>query len=91
MVTTPAKDLDETLATIARQAKALRDAGVTGRVSVGLISFELERAEPPPAPPVQAEQAPAESSDPLDDGATYGGHVPRRRVRSMPIAEPNEE
>lgn len=92
MVTTPAKELDETLATIVKQAKALREAGVTGRVSVGLISFELASAEPPAAPAATTEQAVEEEPNPLDDGATYGGYVPTRRRRDVrPVTEDSEE
>jgi hypothetical protein len=42
-----AKDLEDTLAAIATKAKALRDAGVVGPVTIGDISFELARSEAP--------------------------------------------
>ena len=71
------KELAETLSTIADKAKALRDAGVVGRVSIGDVSFELAEdvLEPIPAiPPVDVGRGSA-----LDDPDTYGGYIPRRR------------
>jgi hypothetical protein len=64
-------DLDKTLAAIALRAPALRDAGVTGRVTIGDIVFELDAPVPVPQP----------TSDlpPVDDPDTYGGEMPQRR------------
>lgn len=80
-----AKQLEEHLDAIAKKAKNLRDAGVTGRVTIGDISFELaEAAEPGPT------QAPAaEPANPLDDRDTYGGRMPRRR--GAPPTEEDED
>lgn len=74
-----AKDLDDTLKTIAANAKAMRDAGVVGRVVANGIEFELASSEPAQQQHVQQT---AEESDvsPLDDPATYGAsEVPKRR------------
>ena len=73
-----AKDLDETLATIAKRAKDLRDAGVFGRVTIGDVEFEI--AGPEPELPMVIQQAGPENSSPLDDADTFGADdVPRRR------------
>jgi hypothetical protein len=77
-VAVTANDLDETLATIERRAKGLRDAGVIGRVTIGDITFELDALEPAPLMPLQ--QSAPQEKDPLDDGDTFGtGAVPKRR------------
>jgi hypothetical protein len=74
-----AKDLDDTLKAIAANAKAMRDAGVVGRVVANGVEFELASAEPEPSPLMQQMSEPREV-DPLDDAATYGlDEVPRRR------------
>lgn len=74
-----AKDLDDTLKTIAANAKAMRDAGVVGRVVANGVEFELDSTER--LPPQQLGQQVEESAvSPLDDAATYGGaEVPKRR------------
>ncbi len=82
-----AKQLDETLTTIANRAKALRDSGVVGRVSVGDVSFDLASPEPVPAVPVMATQD--NIGSPLDDPDTYGGHLPQRR--GAPLPPPDDE
>jgi hypothetical protein len=64
-------DLDKTLAAIALRARDLREAGVTGRVTIGDIVFELDA--PVPVQPSQPEP------DPLDDPTTFGGEMPQRR------------
>lgn len=72
-------DLESTLALIAKQAPALRTAGVSGRVRVGEVEFYLSD---PPAPSTTGTDDEAKSNlDPLDDEATYGGSVPVRRER----------
>lgn len=87
-----AKDLEDTLAVIATKAKALRDAGVTGPVAIGDISFEIASAnvaetEVPATNPIVVEQPlPA-----IDDADTYGGHIPKRRVRGEPLSSDNDE
>jgi hypothetical protein len=73
-----AKDLDDTLKTIAANAKAMRDAGVVGRVVANGVEFELDSPEPPPVPLVQTSDASPVA--PLDDAVTYGtSEVPTRR------------
>ncbi len=79
-----AKQLEEHLDAITKKAKDLRDAGVTGRVTIGDISFELAVAETAEAGPTQAPAA--EPANPLDDRDTYGGRMPRRRG-APPIEE----
>lgn len=83
-----ASELAEKLTVIADKAKALRDAGVVGRVDVDGVSFELGEAALPAGP--QFEEAPG---TPLDDKDTYGGFIPQRRVRSdvPPATEPDDE
>jgi hypothetical protein len=89
-----AKDLEDTLAAIATKAQALRDAGVVGPVTIGDVSFELARSEAP-APtisPLPGEQGPpVEHGNLLDDPATYGGDIPRRRVRHERTPDDNQE
>jgi len=83
-----AKILEEVLITIARQALALREAGVVGRVTVGEVSFDLAGAEPPPvALPQPADDG---QGNPLDDPDTYGGQVPRRRGADQPDKDDEE-
>jgi hypothetical protein len=74
-----AKQLAETLTTIAEKAKALREAGVVGRVQIGDVSFEVGELEQPA--PVQTTQPSngAHSTDAFEDPDTYGGYVPTRR------------
>ena len=79
--------LDKTLSTIAARAKELRDAGVTGRIQVGDIAFDLGGGEPPSVP-AHPEQEPA---NPLDDPATFGGRMPQPRWRDRPPAGPDDE
>jgi hypothetical protein len=74
-----AKDLEEQLATIAAKAKALRDAGVVGRVTIGDVSFELADIIPTPLPQSDTDQGSA-----LDDPDSYGGSVPERKGPIMP-------
>lgn len=73
-----AKELEETLTTIATKAKALREAGVVGRVTIGDISFALEGGVQPLPVPTQ-EQADDEPTGDLDDPDTFGGQMPHRR------------
>lgn len=83
-----AKDLDDTLKTIAANAKAMREAGVTGRVVAGGVEFELA----PDAAPVHAvKQLPDVVVAPLDDETTFGTDgVPRRRRPSNHAAARSE-
>lgn len=75
------KDLDSTLKTIAANAKAMRDAGVVGRVVANGVEFELASAEPQPALPAQASEP--RPLDPLDDGVTFGTDGPPRRRQPL--------
>ena len=71
--------LEETLTIIATKAKDLRVAGITGRVSVGDVHFDLDAAEqaaPILLPPTSEQK---QETNPLDDAETYGGEMPRRR------------
>lgn len=70
-----ANELAEKLTTIADKAKALRDAGVVGRVSVDGVSFEL--ADNAPAPTLTAQHD--DSLADIDHPDTYGGFIPQRR------------
>lgn len=72
-----AKDLDDTLKTIAANAKALRDAGVVGQVTIGEVTFCLEGGGPPPMP--LGERQDDEPTGDLDDPDTFGGQMPQRR------------
>lgn len=72
------KQLEEHLTTIAAKAKALRDAGVVGRVTIGDVSFELADVLPPPAPQSVDDQRA------LDDPDTFGGAMPERKGPIMP-------
>lgn len=84
-----AKDLDDTLKAIAANAKAMRDAGVVGRVVANGVEFELASTEPV-APLVQQASEPRQV-DPLDDAATYGSdEVPKRRKPMSHDAMRNE-
>jgi hypothetical protein len=73
------KQLEEHLTTIAAKAKALRDAGVVGRLTIGDVSFELADVMLPPAP-----QQGGEQSNPIDDADTFGGTMPERKGPIMP-------
>lgn len=83
-----AKDLSETLTAIADLTKALRDAGVVGRVHVGDVSFEIgEQLSSAPAT-----QHDAQPQNPLDDPDTFGGFIPQRRViEPRPTEEAEDE
>lgn len=81
------KDLEDTLAAIAGKAKALREAGVSGPVTIGDVSFELDGPEP--AAPVMA-QPQEQDLPPIDDPETYGGFVPHRRRRGEPAPDETE-
>ena len=88
-----AKDLGETLAVIADKAKALRDAGVVGRVTVDGVSFEVgelvAREATGAAPATNENEAPANV---LDDPDLYGGFVPQRRAApTFPQSSPNDD
>jgi len=73
-----ATDLEKTLETIVKQAPALRKAGVAS-LSVGTVTISLVPPDPPQTAGMDGE---AESDrDPIDDGDTYGGEVPRRKGR----------
>jgi hypothetical protein len=72
------EQLEQSLTIIARHAKDLREAGIVGRLTIGEISFELADAEPP----AHADGRPDGHGNPIDDGDTYGGAVPRRRVQA---------
>lgn len=72
-----AKDLDDTLKAIAANAKAMRDAGVTGHVVAHGVEFYL--ADQTPVPVLQQMPDPP-AVDPIDDEVTYGTDgVPQRR------------
>ncbi len=62
-------DLAGRLRTIAEHAKLLRDAGVSGTVTVGDVQFTVTAAEP-----AMVALTAADSTSPraLDDAATYG-------------------
>lgn len=81
-----AKDLEDTLAAIASKAKAMREAGVVGAVTIGDVSFVLDGPEQ--QAPVLAQQAPDLS--PIDDPETYGGFVPHRRRRGEPAPDESQ-
>lgn len=70
-------NLDEILKTIAANAKAMRESGVTGRVVANGVEFDLA----PDAAPLVAQQLPAQPpADPLNDEVTFGTDgVPQRR------------
>lgn len=71
-----AADLDKTLETIAKQAPALRKAGVISLV-VDNVTINLM---PPDPPQTTGKDGEAESDrDPLEDPFTYGGPVPQRK------------
>jgi hypothetical protein len=70
------KELDDALGAIAKRAKDLRDAGVTGRISIGDVAFELSDPEPSPA---LAQSADESRGSPIDDPETFGGYLPSRR------------
>jgi hypothetical protein len=82
------KDLDDTLKTIAANAKAMREAGVTGRVVANGVEFELA----PDAAPLVAQQMPeVPPPDPLNDAVTFGTDgVPQRRRPSNHAAARSE-
>lgn len=71
-----ATEFEQTLAVIATKAKDLRDAGISGRVSVGDVHFDLNPAEPAM---IQLPRETEHEGNPLDDAETYGGEMPRRR------------
>lgn len=74
-----AKDLDDTLKTIAANAKAMRDAGVIGRVIANGVEFELGSHDQMPLVELQQKDS-ARAVDPIDDEVTYGTDgVPKRR------------
>jgi hypothetical protein len=73
-----AQDLEQTLTIIEARAKGLRAAGITGRVSVGDVHFELEAAGLPLVPVTTSQ---ATEVNALDDAETYGGLMPKRRER----------
>lgn len=81
-----AKDLEDTLAAIANKAKALREAGVRGAVSIGDVHFVLADDVPPidaaAGGPILATLQ-EERFAPIDDPDTYGGVIPTRRKPKM--------
>lgn len=82
------KDLDEALTTIAAKAKALRDAGVIGRVTIGEISFDLSDA----TPSAVTLSRDGVESDPIDDGATFGAErVPQPKWAARPRDDEDKE
>lgn len=77
-------DLDAVLKTITANAKAMREAGVTGRVVAHGVEFELA---PDAAPMMPAQQLPERPVDPIDDEVTFGTDgVPQRRRPSSDAA-----
>lgn len=79
------QQFDEILKSIVANAKGLRESGISGRVVVFGVEFNL--TEPEPLMPVQ----PSTNSDidPLNDEDTFGGEMPRRRT--MPRAHEQED
>jgi hypothetical protein len=73
------QDLEAGLKLIAAHASALRKAGVTGRVKVGDVEFDLATAEPAAEPLVPSTTTTDRPDDILKDPLTYGGTMPRRR------------
>lgn len=73
------KDLEEQLTVIASKAKALRDSGVVGRLTIGDVSFELADFIPPAT--TQQDNQPQRE---LDDPDTFGGQMPERKGPIMP-------
>lgn len=71
------KQFEETLTMLVGKAKALRDVGVVGQVSIGNVSFCLAPSES--APTALQTQHDDGRGNALDDPATYGGYVPHRR------------
>lgn len=86
-----AKQLEETLTTIATAAKSLRDAGVTGLVTVGDVSFSVEASEAVPAAATHAAPATPEFGSALDDPDTFGGYVPQPRKALQPPDNDDEQ
>lgn len=76
-----AKQLEETLAAIASKAKALRDAGVVGRLEIGEITFELAAVEPPR--PVLVDAPVSGRGNAFEEPNTFGvdvdDDIPRRK------------
>lgn len=62
-------DLAAQLRTIAENARALRDAGISGTVKVGDVEFTLE---PPEAREQQQSDTSSAATNSLDDATTYG-------------------
>ncbi len=85
-------ELDESLATIAKHALALRSAGVTS-VSVGPVKFDIDRIDPPQTITTTAGQdnATASDLDPLDDPRTYGGSIPRRKGSQRELGDDDDD
>jgi hypothetical protein len=79
-------DVKDTLSAIVESAKALREAGVVGRVQIGDVSFELAL----PASDIRTVQD-GSDGDPLNDPATYGGFIPRRRMPEPAADDSNKE
>ena len=75
-----AKDLDDTLKTIAANAKAMRDAGVVGRVVANGVEFELDSSEHSSSSTLAQQTVDESAVAPIDDADTYGAaEVPKRR------------
>lgn len=79
-------ELEARLKLIARCAPDLRKAGVTGKVAIGEVQFELAPFEPDPAPQDKTTTT-GKPDDPLRDPDTFGGYVPRRRGEPDPSDE----
>lgn len=84
-----AKDLEDTLAAIASKAKAMREAGVVGTVTIGDVSFVLDGPEQQ-APVMTAPQAPELAA--IDDPITYGmTEMPTRRQRGTRLPDESRD
>jgi hypothetical protein len=77
------EDLDARLKLIAKAAPDLRKAGVTS-LAIGDIELELAPPDPLVEPATTSTATPDHPYDPLQDPATYGGELPRRRGEQPP-------
>jgi hypothetical protein len=70
------------------KAKALREAGVVGRVQIGDVSFEVGQLEHPAALACRAARSRGRAAPTcFEDPDTFGGYVPTRR-RAEPSRTP---
>lgn len=81
-------DLEARLQLIAKEAPALRKAGVTS-VTIGDVEFALAPYEPDLelASSTDLPTTPAKPDDPMKDPELHGGEVPRRRGTPAPARE----